>query len=56
MKITSSVGGRFHAFYLVQQLLKHGYLNKLITSYPKFEVAKYGILEDKVGSVVIIQS
>jgi hypothetical protein len=48
MKATISVGGRFHAFYLAQQLLKRGYLNKLITSYPKFEVIKYGIPKDKV--------
>jgi len=53
MKVTISVGGRFHAFYLAQQLLKRGYLNKLITSYPKFEVVKYGIPKDKVGSLVI---
>ncbi len=53
MQITISVCGRFHAFYLAQQLLKKGYLNRLITSYPKFEVAKYGIPKDKVGSVVI---
>jgi glycosyltransferase involved in cell wall biosynthesis len=53
MKVTISVGGRFHAFYLAQQLLRRGYLKRLITSYPKFEVAKYGIPKDKVRSVVI---
>lgn len=53
MKVAISVGGRFHAFYLAQQLLKRGYLKKLITSYPKFEVAKYGIPKDKVGTVII---
>jgi glycosyltransferase involved in cell wall biosynthesis len=53
MQVTISVGGRFHAFYLAQQLLKRGYLKQLITSYPKFEVAKYGIPKDKVRSVVI---
>jgi glycosyltransferase involved in cell wall biosynthesis len=53
MEVTISVCGRFHAFYLAQQLLKRGYLYKLITSYPKFEVAKYGIPKEKVGSVVI---
>lgn len=53
MQITVSVGGRFHAFYLAQQLLKRGYLKQLITSYPKFEVAKYGIPKDKVGSVIL---
>jgi glycosyltransferase involved in cell wall biosynthesis len=53
MKVTISVPGRFHAFYLAQQLLKRGYLDKLITSYPKFELAKYGIPKDKVCSVII---
>jgi glycosyltransferase involved in cell wall biosynthesis len=53
MKVVISVGGRFHAFYLAQQLLKRGYLNKLVTSYPKFEAAKYGIPKNKVGSVII---
>ena len=53
MKVTISVGGRFHAFYLAQQLLKKGYLHQLITSYPKFEVAKYGIPKEKVSSVII---
>jgi len=53
MKIIISVGGRFHAFNLAQQLLKCGYLERLITSYPKFEVKKYGIPPQKVGSVLI---
>jgi glycosyltransferase involved in cell wall biosynthesis len=53
MQVTISVGGRFHAFYLAQQLLKYGYLQRLITSYPKFEVLKYGIPRDRVGSVLI---
>jgi len=53
MRVTISVGGRFHAFYLAQQLLKHGYLHRLITSYPKFKVVKYGISRDRVGSVLI---
>jgi len=53
MQVTISVAGRFHAFYLAQQLLKRGYLNRLITSYPKFEVEKYGIPKSKVSSVVI---
>ncbi len=55
MQITISVCGRFHAFYLAQQLLKRGYLNRLITSYPKFEVAKYGIPRGKVSSLLMIE-
>lgn len=53
MKVTISVQGRFHLFNLAQQLLKRNYLHQLITSYPKFEVAKYGIPKNKVNSVII---
>ncbi|OGG42672.1 hypothetical protein A3I34_01340 [Candidatus Jorgensenbacteria bacterium RIFCSPLOWO2_02_FULL_45_12] len=52
MKIAIAVPGRFHLFYLAQQLLKRGYLSQLITSYPKFEVRKYGIPDDKMSTVV----
>ena len=50
MKVILSVGGRFHAFNLAQQLLPHGALERLITSYPGFEVMKYGIPLEKVRS------
>ena len=53
MKVIISVGGRFHSFNLAQQLLKRDYLKKLITSYPKFEVVKYGIPKEKVKTVVL---
>jgi glycosyltransferase involved in cell wall biosynthesis len=53
MKVTILVPGRFHAFYLAQQLLKKGYLGKLITSYPGFEVKKYGIPLERVDSIII---
>jgi len=53
MKVTISVGGRFHAFYLAQQLLKQGYLERLITSYPKFEITKYGIPKERTESILI---
>jgi len=53
MKVTISVGGRFHAFSLAQQLLKQEYLAWLITSYPKFEVVKYGIPREKIRSVLV---
>ena len=53
MKIIISVGGRFHAFNLAKQLLKRGFLEHLITSYPKFEVKKYGIPSNKIKSVFI---
>lgn len=53
MKIVISVPGRFHLFNLAQQLLKRDYLEQLITSYPKFEVKKYGIPKEKVSSILI---
>lgn len=53
MRIIISVGGRFHAFNLAQQLLKRGYLSKLITSYPKFEVVRYGIPREKIESILV---
>jgi len=53
LEVTVSVGGRFHSFYLAKQLLNHGYLKKLITSYPKFEVMRYGIPKDKISSIIV---
>lgn len=55
MNITLSVGGRFHAFYLADQLHKRKNLRRLITSYPKFEVVKYGIPREKVSSLLMIE-
>jgi glycosyltransferase involved in cell wall biosynthesis len=52
MKVCISVGGRFHAFYLAKYLQDKGYLHKLVTSYPKFEVKKYGIETNKISTVV----
>lgn len=43
MKVTISVFGRFHAFYLAQQLQQRCYLYSLISTYPPFAVANYGI-------------
>lgn len=51
MKVTISVGGRFHAFDLAKELQAKGYLHQLVTSYPNFEVKKYGISVDKISSV-----
>jgi len=51
MRVTVSVLGRFHAFYLAQQLLKRNALCSLLTSYPRFEVVKYGIPLEKIVSM-----
>jgi glycosyltransferase involved in cell wall biosynthesis len=55
VKVTVSIKGRFHAFDLAKELQRHGYLNRLITSYPKFEVAKYGVARDKCKSLLIYE-
>lgn len=52
MNVTISVFGRFHAFYLAHQLYKRDHLSQLITSYPKFEVEKYGIPREVVSSLL----
>lgn len=51
MNVTVSVFGRFWAFYLAQQLQKENYLHTLISTYPQFEIAKYGIDSKFIRSV-----
>jgi glycosyltransferase involved in cell wall biosynthesis len=53
VKITISVLGRFHLFYLTKELQDHKFLGRLITSYPKFEAAKYGIDPENIKSLLI---
>lgn len=53
MKITISVLGRFHLFHLAKQLQDHNILARLITSYPKFEVVKYGINPANIDSLLM---
>jgi glycosyltransferase involved in cell wall biosynthesis len=51
MKVTISVWGRFHAFYLAQELQKRDYLHKLFSTYPTFEITKYGIDNKLIHSI-----
>ena len=51
MKVTVSVFGRSHGFYLAHQLHRRSFLGQLITTYPKFEVAKYGIPKSRTVSL-----
>ena len=53
MKVTISVLGRFHLFHVAKQLQDRNLLAKLITSYPKFEAAKYGIKPENIDSLLI---
>jgi glycosyltransferase involved in cell wall biosynthesis len=53
MRVSISVLGRFHAFYLAHQLHRRGHLDRLITSYPRFETNKYGLEGAPVDSLLI---
>ena len=50
MKVLVSVVGRFHAFDLAKQLQNNNLLYKLNTTYPKYLVKKWGILNENVNS------
>ena len=50
MKITVSVHGRFWAFELARGLSQSGYLNQLLTTYPRFMVQKH------VGSNITLKT
>jgi glycosyltransferase involved in cell wall biosynthesis len=52
MRVTLSLMGRFWAFYLAKELERHGCLERLITSYPKFETVKYGVPRERICSLV----
>ena len=51
MRVLVSVFGRSHGFYLAYQLHRRGFLDRLITTYPKFEVVKYGIPRSRTVSL-----
>ncbi len=53
MKVTLSLMGRFWAFDLARELQSHGFLERLITSYPVFETVKYGIDRERICSLVV---
>lgn len=53
MRITISVGGRFHAFNLAGELERRSHLLRLITSYPASRVTPFGVPKEKVRSVFL---
>ena len=55
MKIVVSIFGRFHFFDLAKQLHKRGALKQIITSYPYFKIAEWGIDQKSVRSVVALE-
>lgn len=52
MKVSIVVPGRLHAFNLAYELQKHNVLHCMVTSYPYFEVKKYGIKKEYVKTVI----
>lgn len=53
MKITISCAGRFHAYNLAAQMQRYSVLDRLITTYPKSEVRKFGISTEKIRSFLL---
>lgn len=51
MNVTVSVFGRFHAFDLARELHRRGHLHALITSYPRFAVARWSVPDERVRSL-----
>src|SRR5438477_24488 len=52
MRVTISVGGRFHAFDLAAELERLGNLDRLITSYPRIKARPFGIPPEKIRSLL----
>lgn len=52
MKVSLSVPGRFQFFNLAEELQKHGVLERLVTSQPKFKTASFNIPRNKVRSIL----
>ncbi|WP_339386214.1 glycosyltransferase family 4 protein [Vibrio caribbeanicus] len=55
MKVNVGVVGRFHAFNLAEQLNKHCLLNRLVTTYPKFKAAEWGIDKNLIVSELSLE-
>ena len=53
MKVTISCAGRFHSYYMADQFNQRNVLDQLITSYPRYEVLKYGIPGEKLTSLLM---
>ncbi|RZK42868.1 MAG: glycosyltransferase [Pedobacter sp.] len=53
MKVSISVGGRFHAFDMAGYFYEAGILHELVTGYPKSVAENFGIPAKKIQSVYI---
>ncbi len=48
MKIDIAVSGKFHAFRLAQVIRNAGYLDKIFTTYPRYKLEKYGLINHAI--------
>lgn len=55
MKYSIYIRGRGFSFQLASSLNKIGKLNFLVTSYPKFFIAKYKIPSNKIKSIFFLE-
>jgi glycosyltransferase involved in cell wall biosynthesis len=55
MRINIAVYGRFHAFDLAKQLQNKNALYSLITTYPSYKVAEFGIRSNLIESLVYLE-
>jgi glycosyltransferase involved in cell wall biosynthesis len=55
LKVVVSLVGRFHAFDLAEQLEKRGYLDKLVTTYPKMLIKRWKISKKNIVSSPILE-
>lgn len=53
MRVTISVGGKFHAFHLAKQLETRGYLDRIFTSYPWFAVKDSRLPRNKINCFIL---
>ena len=53
LRIAIAVHGRFHAFDLARELLRRGHDVTLLTNYPRFAVARFGVPPERVRSLVL---
>ena len=54
MRVTIVVGGRWHAFDLARHLHHRGHLHRLITTYPRWFVKRWGLPPEKVVSLPLV--
>ncbi len=51
MRVAISVPGKFHAFDLARELEKRGWLERIVTAYPRFKFRDYHIARSQIRSI-----